>query len=95
MKVYPNIFSNNPLDRVSYLRSKPEWIKETIAKEDTVFVAFWRGKPFVSIVPGLISGNSSPEQHSPALFPLNFFEEKIISISVVIFFGSFKRKSIF
>ena len=45
MKVYPNIFSNNPLDRVSYLRSKPEWIKETIAKEETVFVAFWRGKP--------------------------------------------------
>ena len=42
MNVYPNIFSNNPLDRVSYLRSKPEWIKETIVKEDTVFVAFWR-----------------------------------------------------
>ena len=38
MKVYPNIFSNNPLDRVSYLRSKPEWIKETIAKEDTVLL---------------------------------------------------------
>ena len=95
MKVYPNIFSNNPLDRVSYLRSKPEWIKETIAKEDTVFVAFWRGKPFVSIVPGLISGNSSPEQHSPALFPLNFFEEKIISISMVIFLGLLNGKAYF
>ena len=95
MKVYPNIFSNNPLDRVSYLRSKPEWIKETIAKEDTVFVVFWRGKPFVSVIPGLISGNSSPEQHSPALFPLNFFKEKIINISMVIFLGLLNGKAYF
>ena len=95
MNVYPNIFSNNPLDRVSYLRSKPEWIKETIVKEDTVFVAFWRGKPFVSNVPGLISGNSLPDQHSPALFPLNFFEEKIINVSMVIFLGLLNGKAYF
>jgi hypothetical protein len=40
MNVYPNIFSNNPLDRVSYLRSDPDWIKKTIAKDDTVFTPF-------------------------------------------------------
>ena len=61
MNVYPNIFSNNPLDRVSYLRSNPDWIKKTISKQDTVFTPFWRGKPFVSTISGLVSGNSSPD----------------------------------
>jgi hypothetical protein len=74
MNVYPNIFSNNPLDRVSYLRSDPDWIKKTIAKDDTVFTPFWRGKPFVSTISGLVSGNSLPDQQSPAWFPLSFFE---------------------
>ena len=40
MNVYQNIFSNNPLDRVSYLRSNPDWIKKTNAKDDTVFTPF-------------------------------------------------------
>ena len=95
MKVYPNIFSNNPLDRVSYLRSNPEWIKKTIKKNDSTFVIFWRGKPFVSTVSGLISGNSAPDQHSPGWFPLNFFEEKIINISSVIFLGLLDEKAYF
>jgi len=95
MNVYPNIFSNNPLNRVSYLRSKPDWIKKTIAKDDTVFTPFWRGKPFVSTISGLVSGNSLPNQQSPAWFPLNFFDEKIISSSMVVFLGLLNKKAYF
>ena len=95
MNVYPNIFSNNPLDRVSYLRSNPDWIKETIAKDDTVFTPFWRGKPFVSTISGLVSGNSLPNQQSPAWFPLSFFKDKIIGGSMVIFLGLLNKKAYF
>ena len=93
MNVYPNIFSNNPLDRVSYLRSNPDWIKKTISKQDTVFTPFWRGKPFVSTISGLVSGNSLPNQQSPAWFPLSFFDEKIISSSMVVFLGLLNKKA--
>ena len=57
MKVYPNIFSNNPLDRVSYLRSDPEWINKMTIDSKSMFVPFSKGQPFVSTISGLTSKN--------------------------------------
>ena len=48
MKVYPNIFSNNPVDRVSDLRSDPSWVEKTLNSEKTMICLFWRGKAFIS-----------------------------------------------
>ena len=41
MKVYPNIFSNNPVNRVSDLRSDPSWVDKTLNSEKTMISLFW------------------------------------------------------
>jgi NAD+ diphosphatase len=87
MKVYPNIFSNNPLDRVSYLRSDPEWIKKMITDSKSMFVPFSKGQPFVSTISGLTSKSAVENQLSPAWFPYNFFDNQIIENSIIIFLG--------
>ena len=87
MKVYPNIFSNNPLDRVSYLRSDPEWIKKMITDSKSMFVPFSKGQPFVSKISGLTSKSALENQPSPAWFPYNFFDNHIIENSIIIFLG--------
>ena len=87
MKVYPNIFSNNPLDRVSYLRSDPEWIKKMITDSKSMFVPFSKGQPFVSTISGLTSKSALENQLSPAWFPYNFFDNQIIENSIIIFLG--------
>ena len=48
MKVYPNIFSNNPVNRVSDLRSDPSWVDKTLNSEKTMISLFWKGKAFVT-----------------------------------------------
>ena len=53
MKVYPNIFSNNPLDRVSYLRSDPNWIKEKILDKKSIFI-FFVNFPVLALIKFLI-----------------------------------------
>ena len=87
MKVYPNIFSNNPLDRVSYLRSDPEWINKMIIDNKSMFVPFFKGQPFVSTISGLTSKHAIDNQPSPAWFPYSFFEKEIIENSTIIFLG--------
>lgn len=87
MKVYPNIFSNNPLDRVSYLRSDPEWINKMTIDSKSMFVPFSKGQPFVSTISGLTSKNALENQASPAWFPYSFFDNEIIENSTIIFLG--------
>lgn len=87
MKVYPNIFSNNPLDRVSYLRSDPEWINKMTIDSKSMFVPFSKGQPFVSTISGLTSKNALENQASPAWFPYSFFDNEIIENSIIIFLG--------
>ena len=87
MKVYPNIFSNNPLDRVSYLRSDPEWINKMIIDNKSMFVPFFKGQPFVSTISSLTSKHAIDNQPSPAWFPYSFFEKEIIENSTIIFLG--------
>lgn len=87
MKVYPNIFSNNPLDRVSYLRSDPEWINKMTTDSKSMFVPFSKGQPFVSTISRLTSKNAIENQASPAWFPYSFFDNEIIENSIIIFLG--------
>ena len=72
MKVYPNIFSNNPLDRVSYLRSDPEWVNNIMLDDKSIFVPFFKGQPFVSKISGLTSKNALENQLNPAEYHSNF-----------------------
>ena len=87
MKVYPNIFSNNPLDRVSDLRSDPQWISDTMLKDHAIVTPFWRGKPFVSKIKNLTSGHSDVNQASPAWFPFDFFKKRVLEQCEIIFLG--------
>ena len=95
MKVYPNIFSNNPVDRVSYLRSNPEWVNNTMVDSNSLFVPFLKGQPFVSTIKGLTSKNAQKDQLNPAWFPYNFFEKNIVDNSTIIFLGLLNDKSYF
>ena len=95
MKVYPNIFSNNPLDRVSYLRSDPNWINEKTLDKKSIFIPFFKGQPFVSKISGLTSKGSLENQLSPAWFPYNYFEKNIIENSTIIFLGLLNDTSYF
>ena len=87
MKVYPNIFSNNPLDRVSDLRSDPQWVSDTMSKDHAIVTPFWRGKPFVSKIKNLTSGHSDANQASPAWFPFDFFRKRVLEQCEIIFLG--------
>ena len=95
MKVYPNIFSNNPVDRVSDLRSDPEWVKKTLKSDKTMIALFWRGKAFVSTVRNLISGHADANQLSPAWFPLDFFKNQLTDQDNLIFLGLIGDMSFF
>ena len=87
MKVYPNIFSNNPVNRVSDLRSDPSWVDKTLNSEKTLISLFWRGKAFITKHKNLTSDQANPDQYSPAWFPLNFFEDQTNDSESLIFIG--------
>jgi len=87
VKVYPNIFSNNPLNRVSDLRSDPQWVSDTMSKDHAIVTPFWRGKPFVSKIKNLTSGHSDANQASPAWFPFDFFRKRVLEQCEIIFLG--------
>ena len=95
MKVYPNIFSNNPVDRVSDLRSNPEWVKKTLEGNKTMISLFWKGKAFVSNVKNLTSGHADPDQLSPAWFPLDFLKDHIAVDENLIFIGLIEEMAFF
>ena len=50
MKVYPNIFSNNPVDRVSDLRSDPSWVEKTLNRDFIFRAQTPQGFPFSKIL---------------------------------------------
>ena len=95
MKVYPNIFSNNPVDRVSDLRSDPSWVEKTLNNEKTMICLFWRGKAFISKHKSIILDNSNPEQLNPAWFPLDFFKGQISETDILVFIGLIDDRAFF
>ena len=85
MKVYPNIFSNNPLDRASDLRSDQSWVKNCLNNKYAKICLFWKGNTFVSMHKNLTLANSLPGQLSPAWFPVEFFKNEITDDNLLIF----------
>ena len=51
LSILTNIFAGNPLDRASYKRSDPDWIKAKLDDPDSLCVAIWNGKPLVEKAP--------------------------------------------
>jgi NAD+ diphosphatase len=47
LTAFTNTFAGNPLDRASYLRSKPDWVKEKLDDPDSLALVLWNGKPMV------------------------------------------------
>ncbi len=47
LTAFTNTFAGNPLDRVSYKRSDPEWVAGRLAASESLAVALWNGKPLV------------------------------------------------
>jgi NAD+ diphosphatase len=48
---------------------------------------FWKGKPFVSKIRNLTSGNNDANQPSPAWFPFDFFKKRVLEQCEIIFLG--------
>jgi len=51
LSILTNVFAGNPLDRASYKRSDPDWIKAKLDDPDSLCVAIWNGKPLVEKTP--------------------------------------------
>jgi NAD+ diphosphatase len=52
LNAFTNTFAGNPLDRVSYKRSDPDWIDAQLKDPNTLAVALWNGKPLIEDAPG-------------------------------------------
>jgi NAD+ diphosphatase len=44
----PNIFANSPLDRASHRRVDPDWLKQRLTDDRSVFMPMWRLMPFLA-----------------------------------------------
>ena len=47
LSAFMNVFAGNPLDRASYARANPDWIREKLADPDSLALVMWNGKPMV------------------------------------------------
>ena len=43
------VFANNPLDRMSSIRSDKEWQKTSMSSSDARYIIFDSGKPFIQV----------------------------------------------
>lgn len=47
LEAFTNVFAGNPLDRASYARSDPDWVRKKLADPDSLSLVMWNGKPMV------------------------------------------------
>jgi NAD+ diphosphatase len=52
LQAFTNVFAGNPLDRMSYRRSDPDWVAEQLEAPDSLGLVLWNGKPFVEDAKG-------------------------------------------
>jgi len=67
----PIIFTGNPLDRASELRSDPDWVAGQLAHPEARIVPFWRTKPLIRLegaraFPAWTSVPALGDHHDPA-----------------------------
>jgi NAD+ diphosphatase len=58
-----------------------------MSKDHAMVTLFWRGKPFVSKIKNLTSGNNDANQSSPAWFSFDFFKKRVLEQCEIIFLG--------
>ncbi|MBI1262067.1 MAG: NAD(+) diphosphatase [Rhizobiales bacterium] len=81
----PNIFANNPLDRMSEKRTDADWLAEKRADPTSLFVPMWRLQPFVLPESAPNSGKDV------GWMPMAILPELAAPDAVVIFLGINKR----
>jgi NAD+ diphosphatase len=89
LTAFTNTFAGNPLDRVSYKRSDPDWIDAQLADPETLAVALWNGKPLIEDAPG-------PDQALRiAYLPIGLAREVAGGDQRVLFLGLWKETAVF
>ena len=58
-----------------------------MSKDHAMVTPFWKGKPFVSKIRNLTSGNNDANQSSPAWFSFDFFKKRVLEQCEIIFLG--------
>jgi len=89
LSILTNVFAGNPLDRASYKRSDPDWIKARLDDADSLCVAIWNGKPLVEKTPGTEDGLRV------AYLPMPLALEVAESDQRVLFMGLWKTTAVF
>jgi NAD+ diphosphatase len=84
-----NVFAGNPLDRASYKRSDPDWIKEKLDDPASLAVAIWNGKPLVEKTPDTADGMRI------AYLPIAMAREVAGTDQRVLFMGLWKDTAVF
>jgi NAD+ diphosphatase len=89
LTAFTNTFAGNPLDRVSYKRSDPDWIDGQLENPDSLAVALWNGKPLIEDAPG-------PDQALRiAYLPIGLAREVAGSDQRLLFLGLWKEVAVF
>jgi len=89
LSILTNVFAGNPLDRASYKRSDPDWIKARLDDPDSLCVAIWNGKPLVEKTP------DTADSLRVAYLPMPLALEVAGSDQRVLFMGLWKATAVF
>ncbi|HEY3887308.1 MAG TPA: NAD(+) diphosphatase [Caulobacteraceae bacterium] len=89
LTAFTNTFAGNPLDRVSYKRSDPDWIDAQLADPEALAVALWNGKPLIEDAPG------EGEALRIAYLPMGLAREVAGGDQRVLFLGLWKETAVF
>ena len=84
-----NIFAGNPLDRASYKRSDPDWIKARQDDPNSLAVAIWNGKPLVEKTPDTADGVRIAYLSMPMALEVAGSDQR------VLFMGLWKQTAVF
>jgi len=89
LSILTNVFAGNPLDRASYKRSDPDWIKAKLDDPDSLCVAIWNGKTLVEKTP------DTADSLRVAYLPMPLALEVAGSEQRVLFMGLWKTTAVF
>jgi len=89
LSTFTNIFAGNPLDRASYKRSDPDWIKAKLDDPASLCVAIWNGKPLVEKTPDTADGMRIAYLTMPMALEVAGSDQR------VLFMGLWKQTAVF
>ena len=89
LSILTNVFAGNPLDRASYKRSDPDWIKARLDDPDSLCVAIWNGKPLVEKTPDTADGMRIAYLSMPMALEVAGSDQR------VLFMGLWKATAVF